>query len=67
MSESNEEKSEKQTGCLLMQSIGHMKRVSVDNRYCLRCHRRLKDEVSRQRGYGDVCWEKIIRHNKKLF
>lgn len=26
---------------------------------CAKCGRELKDEKSRQRGYGPVCWKKI--------
>ena len=27
--------------------------------YCKRCGRRLKDEQSKERGYGDVCFRKM--------
>lgn len=33
----------------------------MDNMYynnCLRCGRKLKSDESRQRGYGDICYEK---------
>ena len=34
-------------------------KVSQDNfQRCLRCGRRLKDAVSRERGYGDTCYAK---------
>jgi hypothetical protein len=35
---------------------------------CKRCHRELKDEESRERGYGLICWRKVKRSkNKPLF
>lgn len=35
---------------------------------CLRCGRKLKTTENRLRGYGKICWEKIIiKNSKKLF
>ena len=35
---------------------------------CLRCGRKLKKSEYRLRGYGKICWEKIIvKNSKKLF
>jgi hypothetical protein len=36
-----------------------MYRVKLKQR-CLCCERELKDEESIQRGYGPVCWDKIV-------
>ena len=36
--------------------------------YCLRCHRKLKNQEARLRGYGDVCYRKIEKQSvKSLF
>lgn len=35
--------------------------IVMDNMYynnCLRCGRKLRSEESRQRGYGDICYER---------
>lgn len=36
-------------------------KIVMENMYynhCLRCGRKLQSEESRQRGYGDICYEK---------
>lgn len=38
--------------------------------HCLRCGKRLKDLQAMERGYGEICYKKIINENsisKKLF
>ena len=30
-----------------------------DFEYCLRCHRKLKNEEARKIGYGKICYEKM--------
>ena len=38
--------------------------------YCLRCGRKLKDLEAMQRGYGEICYKKIINQtsfSRKLF
>lgn len=32
-----------------------------ENKYCKRCHRQLKDEQSKQLGFGPVCYQKQIK------
>lgn len=34
-------------------------------KYCLRCGRRLKNPIFQQRGYGEICWQKIKRRKVK--
>ena len=34
---------------------------------CKRCHRKLKDEISKKLGYGKICYQKIKKHNNYLF
>ena len=35
---------------------------------CLRCGRRLKTQENRERGYGDICWKKMLVMQKgRLF
>lgn len=35
---------------------------------CLRCNRKLKSEINRQRGYGEICWQKLnIEKKGRLF
>lgn len=53
-----------------MQNIGDIKVQKPGGRYklykyCLRCGKPLKSIESRLRGYGDICYEKIIQSNKK--
>lgn len=37
-------------------------------KYCRRCHRKLKDDKSRQLGFGPVCYEKqLINQKNYLF
>lgn len=31
-----------------------------EHSHCLRCHRKLKDLDSRQRGFGPICWAKHL-------
>ena len=33
---------------------------------CLRCHRKLKSEENRKRGYGDICWKRIQANKKRI-
>ena len=33
--------------------------------YCKRCGRRLKDDESKTRGYGKVCWLKSQQHTTR--
>lgn len=33
--------------------------VDYDYAFCKRCNRKLHDEISIDRGYGPVCWEKV--------
>lgn len=36
--------------------------------YCVRCGRRLKSEINRLRGMGDICWKKSqTKKRSKLF
>lgn len=37
--------------------------------FCLRCHRKLKNEAARKIGYGPVCFEKVKMDEsaKRLF
>lgn len=37
--------------------------VNKEHEYCLRCGRKLKNPVARERGYGAVC-EVKMRHEK---
>lgn len=32
--------------------------------HCRRCHRKLKDEKSRQLGFGKTCYEKYLKRKK---
>ena len=35
---------------------------------CKRCHRELKDPVSIERGYGEICWKRVERaRRERLF
>lgn len=34
-------------------------KVELNNKYCKRCHRKLKDEQSKKLGYGKVCYKKV--------
>ena len=39
-----------------------------DHEFCLRCGRKLKNPVAREKGYGTVCEKKIkIDMSRKLF
>ena len=39
-----------------------------DHEYCLRCGRKLKNPIARQRGYGTVCEKKMrIAEARRLF
>jgi len=33
-------------------------------KYCKRCHRELKDDKSRQLGFGKICYNKYIKKEK---
>lgn len=33
--------------------------------YCKRCGRRLKDPISKERGYGKTCFEKSQKHTQQ--
>jgi hypothetical protein len=43
--------------------------TTKENKYCLRCGRRLRNPEARILGYGKICYSKIkdIPHKKKLF
>ena len=34
-------------------------------KYCKRCHRKLKDEKSKELGFGKVCYKKYMQINQK--
>ena len=34
-------------------------------KYCKRCHRKLKDEKSKELGFGKICYKKYIQANQK--
>lgn len=34
---------------------------------CKRCHRVLKQENAKARGYGNGCWKKLIKMNNQLY
>ena len=36
----------------------------IVKKYCKRCHRELKDEKSKELGYGKICYNKIKLLNK---
>lgn len=39
-----------------------------DHEFCLRCGRRLKNPVARERGYGNICYKKmVVEQGTKLF
>ena len=36
--------------------------------YCLRCGRKLKNAEARKKGFGEVCYKKmLVEHKKRLF
>lgn len=42
--------------------------MNKEYEFCLRCGRKLKTEVNRKRGFGELCWKKIHNnHVKPLF
>lgn len=48
------------------------RRCNVDSKiyeYCLRCHRKLKNEEAKRIGYGKICYEKAksVSNKNKLF
>lgn len=47
------------------------RRLSVDKLYdfCLRCHRKLKNEEAKKLGYGKICYQKAHSdsNKKRLF
>ena len=36
----------------------------LDNKICKRCHRKLKDERSKELGFGKVCYQKYLNKKK---
>ena len=39
-----------------------------DHEFCLRCGRKLKNPVAREKGYGIICERKMkVEYNKRLF
>lgn len=45
-----------------------MDEQKLSSSICRRCGRKLKDAISRERGYGPECWNKLIHESrKKLF
>ena len=39
-----------------------------EHEYCLRCGRKLKNPIAREKGYGAVCERKmIVEHDNRLF
>ena len=39
-----------------------------DHEFCLRCGRKLKNPIAREKGYGIICEKKVrIMNNHKLF
>lgn len=40
------------------------KMQNEDIRRCNRCHRLLKDEVSKARGFGNICYQKYLQSKK---
>ena len=39
-----------------------------DHEFCLRCGRKLKNPIARQRGYGIICEKKLtIEKSRRLF
>lgn len=35
--------------------------TNLDEVFCKRCHRKLKDEKSKEIGFGKICYEKYIK------
>ena len=38
--------------------------MNKEYKKCLRCGRKLKTDKAKQLGYGDICYEKVIKENK---
>ena len=38
--------------------------IIVQDKFCKRCHRKLKDEKSKELGFGKICYEKHKKQNK---
>lgn len=38
--------------------------IEQDNKICKRCHRKLKDERSKELGFGKVCYQKYLNRKK---
>lgn len=39
-----------------------------DHEFCLRCGRKLKNPIAREKGYGSVCANKIrLEYDRRLF
>lgn len=49
-----------------MENLNIISEVNI-NRYCKRCHRKLKDEKSILLGYGSCCYKKIQKNKIYLF
>ena len=42
--------------------------VEKRNNYCKRCHRKLKDDKSKELGFGKICYMKYLQSkNKKVY
>lgn len=37
----------------------------IGSSICRRCGRTLKDSISRERGYGPECWNKICKESRR--
>lgn len=35
-----------------------------ENKICKRCHRKLKDEKSKELGFGPICYQKYLQRQK---
>ena len=43
----------------MVKNFQRLEEVNLSIKYCKRCHRPLKDEISKKCGYGKVCFSKI--------
>ena len=39
--------------------------IDHNDKFCKRCHRKLKDETSKRLGFGKICYNKYINSKKK--
>lgn len=46
-----------------MKHSQQMQEIDLSIKYCRRCHRPLKDEKSKECGYGKICFSKIKNVN----